>query len=193
MKRDNDEDGRRPAVDKVGGESDRGLLIIDMSFDRVRGSAAVVGAEDLVRFIQGELRYFRERGRPVFFATGLTSRERNTAVDAVIPELTPRSGEIVLTPPTSSAFVGTDLDQLLQKCGVRRLTLVGLETDTAVLRTANDAVAHGYEAVVPEPCVCSHDVVAHHAALHLLRAQRPLRSAAQVSTPNTADSLRQDL
>lgn len=195
MRDDDDTDARRTAVDKVVdvrmGESDRALLILDMGLSRVRGSDAVVGAEHLVRFIQGELRYFRERGRFVVFANGSVD---NLGADVVIPELTPRSDEIRLSLSAPSAFFGTDLDRLLQKHGVRRLTLVGVETHTAVLLTGGDALARGYEVVVPEPCVCANDVVAHDTALRLLRTSSPRRSTAQVSAarPATDTTMRHD-
>lgn len=145
------------------GESDRALVVLDMTLDRFHGPAAVAGAGAIVRFVQGELRYFRERGRPVVFACG-------DATDTlVIQEMTPRSDEIVFKKPGPSAFFGTSLDTALRSQGVRRVTLVGLETHTAVLLTAADAMARGYEVVVPDPCVCAHDPEAHRAALALLR------------------------
>ena len=82
------------------GESDRALLVLDMTLDRFRGSAALEGATGIVRFVQGELRYFRERGRMVVFAHDETS-------SVVIQELTPRSDERVLKKPAPSAFFAT--------------------------------------------------------------------------------------
>jgi nicotinamidase-related amidase len=142
-------------------ESDRALLVLDMTISRVSGPHAVAGASAIVRFVQGELRYFRERGRPVVFACG--------GADQVILELTPRSDEVVLRTSAPSAFFGTGLDAALSAKGVRRLTLVGLETHTSVLLTAADALARGYQVVVPDPCVCAQSTEAHAAALLLLR------------------------
>ncbi len=145
----------------VRDESDRALLVLDMTISRVSGPHAVVGAGAIVRFVHGELRYFRERGRPVVFACG--------GADQVILELTPRSDELVLRTSAPSAFFGTSLDATLGAKGVRRLTLVGLETHTSVLLTAADALARGYQVVVPDPCVCAQSTEAHAAALLLLR------------------------
>lgn len=144
-------------------ESDRALVVLDMTLDRFHGPAAVAGAAAIVRFVQGELRYFRERGRPVVFASG------GGPQSLIIQELTPRSDEVVFKKPGPSAFYGTSLDTALQALGVRRVTLVGLETHTAVLLTAADAMARGYEVVVPDPCVCAGDPDAHAAAIALLR------------------------
>ncbi len=148
------------------GESDRALVVLDMTIDRFRGPTSIDGAGGIVRFVQGELRYFRERGRVVVFA-------HDEDASSVIQELTPRSDERVLKKPAPSAFYGTDLELLLQKKHIRRLTLVGLETHTAILLTAADALARGYEVVVPDPCVMARDKGAHDVALRLLREQWP--------------------
>lgn len=154
-------------ADALGpGESDRALLVLDMTLDRFRGARSIDGAGGIVRFVQGELRYFRERGRVVVFA-------HDEDAGSVIQELTPRSDERVLKKPAPSAFYGTDLELQLQKKHIRRLTLVGLETHTAILLTAADALSRGYEVVVPDPCVMARDASAHDAALRLLREQWP--------------------
>ncbi|MDP2340134.1 MAG: isochorismatase family cysteine hydrolase [Deltaproteobacteria bacterium] len=162
-----DDESSVPAGGRTSsGESDRALIVLDMTLDRFRGSGALDGAAGIVRFVQGELRYFRERGRTVVFANDETS-------SVVIQELTPRSDEGVLKKPSPSAFFATELDALLQRRRIRRVTLVGLETHTAVLLTAADALARGYEVVVPDPCVFARDVVAHTSALALLRDHWP--------------------
>jgi nicotinamidase-related amidase len=138
-------------------------LILDMVAERVD---AVPGAAGIVRYVQGELRYFRERGRPVIFAC--------TAPDLsepphVIQELTPRSDERVMWKGAPSAFFDTDLGDTLKELSVRRLTIVGLETHTSVLLTAADAVARGFQVVVPDPCVCATNSDDHRFALRQIR------------------------
>ena len=150
------------------GESDRALVLLDLTLNHFRGPEAVGDAGKIVRFVQGELRYFRERGRLVVFA-----HQDDADGAVVIQELTPRSDELVLQKRAPSAFFGTELDTVLRRQRVRRLTLVGLETHTSVLLTAADAMSHGYEVVVPEPCVCARDPDAHDAALRLLRTYWP--------------------
>lgn len=147
-------------------ESDRALLILDMVTDRVSGPRAVPGAAQIVRYVQGELRYFRERGRPVIFAC--------TAPDLadppqIIQELTPRADERVMWKSAPSAFFDTDLGDTLRDLQVRRVTLVGLETHTSVLLTAADAVARGFQVVVPDPCVCASSSEDHSFALRQIR------------------------
>jgi nicotinamidase-related amidase len=151
-------------------ESDRALLILDMTVDLVTGEHAVAGAQGIVRYVAGELRYFRERGRLVVFA--LTTQDFTNAPE-ILPELTPRSDERVLLKTAPSAFFDTDLGDTLHKQRVRRLTLVGLETNTSVLLTAADAVARGFQVVVPDPCVCSKNPDDHRFALRQIREVWP--------------------
>jgi nicotinamidase/pyrazinamidase len=151
-------------------ESDRALLVVDMTVDHVQGPHAVPGALALVRFIQGELRYFRERGRPVIFACTAADLE---SPPQVIQELTPRTDERVIYKPHPSAFDDTDLLEILEKAQVRRLTLVGVESATSILLTAADAMAKGVHVVVPDPCVASRDDDEHRLALRLIREVWP--------------------
>lgn len=144
-----------------GGSSDRALIVLDMSPAMLE---KVPASRDLIRYIRGELRYFRERGRPVFFAVSDAGGRR----PAVVPELTPRTGELVLHKPTPSAFWDTGLDARLPDT-VRRLTLVGLTTPTSVLLTAGDAFARGYQVVVPEPCAAAENPEDHEFAMRLIR------------------------
>lgn len=151
-------------------ESDRALIILDMIEDRFSGPQAVPQAEQIVRYVQGELRYFRERGRPVFFAC---TAPVGAPTPQVIQELTPRSDERILMKTTPSAFYNTELGDQLKALKVRRLTLVGLETHTSVLWTAADAVARGYQVVVPDPCVCAATLDDHAFALRQIREVWP--------------------
>src|SRR5688572_9781165 len=141
-----------------------------MTADLVAGEHAVFGAPNIVRYVQGELRYFRERGRPIVFA--LTTTDFTNAPE-ILPELTPRSDERVLLKTAPSAFFDTDLGDSLQQQRVRRLTIVGLETHTSVLLTAADAVARGFQVVVPDPCVCAANPDDHRFALRQIREVWP--------------------
>jgi nicotinamidase-related amidase len=151
-------------------ESDRALLILDTTVDRVSGPKAVPGAAHIIRYVQGELRYFRERGRPVIFACTAPDL---TEPPQIIQELTPRADERIMWKSAPSAFFDTDLGETLQDLKVRRLTLVGVETNTSVLFTAADAVARGFQVVVPDPCVCASTQEDHSFALRQIREVWP--------------------
>jgi nicotinamidase-related amidase len=152
-----------PAASPAHKPSDRALLVLDMHDAWVQGPSAIPGADELLPYIKGELTYFRERSRPVFFAVQ-TSEE-----SPLVRELTPRPREVVLERDAPSAFYGTDLEAQLKEANVARLTLVGLETCTSVLLTAADALARGFRVTVPDPCVAARNPDDHRAALRLIR------------------------
>jgi nicotinamidase-related amidase len=67
---------------------------------------------------------------------------------AVIDDLQPKPGDLVLDKRFYSAFTETDFDQILHAHDVGRLVLVGQHTDCCVRHTSYDAFARGYELVV---------------------------------------------
>ncbi len=52
-----------------------------------------------------------------------------------------------------SAFSGTGLADILRAQGVKRLVVAGLATDYCVLSTVRDALAEGFDVVVPEDAI----------------------------------------
>ena len=60
-----------------------------------------------------------------------------------------RPAEIHLPKRRYSAFFATDLDVLLREHRVDTLVIAGVKTNVCVRATIQDAVAHGYQVVVP--------------------------------------------
>jgi nicotinamidase-related amidase len=163
----------------------RALLVLDLTRDRVAADGAwpVAKAATLTRFVEGELAYFRERGRPVVHCVTLFETGRDPA-QAGVPQynvrgtpgasfadlFAPRPGEIVLEKRADSAFFGTTLWEQLIDFGVDQITVAGLETHTSVLATALDATARGLRVSVPDTCVTANDRALHEAALRLIQA-----------------------
>ena len=67
---------------------------------------------------------------------------------ASLPELAPIEGEPVVTKTTASAFMSSDLDDVLRRLGARALLVVGVSTNTCVESTARDAADLGYGTVL---------------------------------------------
>lgn len=165
---------------------ERALVVIDMVPALVYegGPRAVPGAAELIRYIQGELRYFRERDRCVVFAVRRPAEGEEPA--SVIADLTPRSRELILSTSAPSAFFGTPLEEHLRARGAGRVTLVGVGTATSVLLTAADAYARGFGVSVPDPCVVDPNPEDHRFALHLIRdvwAPKSPGEAQEVTSP----------
>jgi nicotinamidase-related amidase len=86
----------------------------------------------------------------------------------VIPELAPRTGEIVSPKRTYGAFDFTGLDEELRRRGVDQLVLCGQHTHICVRHTSYGALIRGYEIVVPRDAVCAFAGVDEEAALQYL-------------------------
>lgn len=72
----------------------------------------------------------------------------------VISELSEES-DILLEKPKDSGFFETNLDELLKSLKVKKVVLLGMQTQICIQTTAADAHFRGYEVIVPRDCVCS--------------------------------------
>ena len=81
--------------------------------------------------------------------------------DRVVPAL----GEYVLTKRHSSAFIGTEFQQILQTMGVDTVISVGCSTSGCVRQTAVDANAYGFRSIVVSDAVGDRSLVQHEANL----------------------------
>lgn len=66
-----------------------------------------------------------------------------------------RTGEIVVPKRRYSAFFATDLALLLHEHHIKRLMVVGVKTNVCIRATIQDAFAHGFEPVLPQPATNS--------------------------------------
>ena len=82
----------------------------------------------------------------------------------IVPELALCGGRTI-TKQHFSAFLGTELDELLHELKVDTLVVCGVCTDICVLHTVADARNRGYAVEVPANCVASFDNKNHTFAL----------------------------
>src|SRR5207245_4150001 len=68
----------------------------------------------------------------------------------IVDALTPHPGELVITKPRYSGFVGTPLDAELRSRGIRTLLMAGIASNVCVESTLRDAYFHEYWPVVIE-------------------------------------------
>lgn len=161
-----------------------GLLIVDF----VNGFAdpARFGGGNIAEAIVATvpiLSLFRERGLPVahtriVFAddgsdANLFSRkvpnllkltEHNRA-SAIVEELTPRSGELIIRKTQPSGFAGTGLSAWFAERGVRTIVICGCVTSGCVRASVVDAMQAGFLPVVPIDCVGDRALGPHEANL----------------------------
>ncbi|SDT54040.1 cysteine hydrolase [Actinoplanes derwentensis] len=170
------------------------LLIIDMQNDTVHadgayasfGAAAHAAAQNVIANAGTLLDAARTAGVPVFHSrivvhpvAGLGGANapifRMLAPDtfkvgswgaAIVDELTPREGEIVLDRIRMNAFGGTSLDIMLRNLGVTKLVIAGAWTNMAVEHSVREAADHGYEVIVVSDATSSLSEEWQHAALN---------------------------
>ena len=70
----------------------------------------------------------------------------------VLPQLTPRSGDIVVAKRRYSGFYETNLDSILRARSIRQLIVTGCTTSICVESTVRDAMFRDYQCVVLEDC-----------------------------------------
>ena len=77
----------------------------------------------------------------------------------------PGAGEPEITKHRYSAFVGTPLEAMLRKRGIKTLVLTGVATNICVDSTMRDGFLRDYYVAVPQDCVGSANAVLHEATL----------------------------
>jgi len=83
----------------------------------------------------------------------------------------PLKDEIVVTKHRGSAFIGTDLDQILRSNGIKTVVIVGEQTPGCVEATYRDAAYFDYYSVLVEDCVAARDPALHEASIMIQKSR----------------------
>jgi maleamate amidohydrolase len=161
-----------------------GLLIVD--FVNGFADSEVFGGGNIEPAIERTiplLAHARERGWPVahtriVFADddadeniftlkvpGLLTLKEHTHNSAIVPQLTPREGELVVRKTVPSAFFGTSLAAWLAQRGVQTLVVAGAVTSGCVRSSVVDAMQYGFRPFVLSDCVGDRAIAPHDANL----------------------------
>jgi nicotinamidase-related amidase len=81
--------------------------------------------------------------------------------DAIVPELTPEPGDLVLAKPMWDPFIGTSLDYDLRQHGVTQVYVTGLMTSIGVESAARSGWNLGYNMVFITDAMTDFDEAAH--------------------------------
>jgi len=84
---------------------------------------------------------------------------------AILDELAPREGELVVNKTSRGAFNSTAIDQTLRNFGCKSLIVVGVSTSSCVETTARDSADRGYNTVIVEDATAELDKASHDASL----------------------------
>lgn len=90
---------------------------------------------------------------------------RGTIEHAVIAELEPRPGELVIDKNTSGAFNSTGIDAYLRNLGIETLVVGGMATEMCVETTARDAADRGWNVILVEDACLTFRPEDHRASL----------------------------
>lgn len=96
---------------------------------------------------------------------GMLTLKENLACSAIVPELTPMEGELIVRKTVPSAFFGTTLAAWLTQGGVQTLVVAGAVTSGCVRASVVDAMSHGFRPVVASDCVGDRAMGPHDANL----------------------------
>lgn len=89
----------------------------------------------------------------------------------IIPELSPRAGELVIDKPGKGAFYATDLHTLLQADGITHLIFMGVTTEVCVQTSMREANDRGYDCLLLTDCTESYFPEFKAAAVAMTHAQ----------------------
>ncbi|MEO0986497.1 MAG: isochorismatase family cysteine hydrolase [Cyanobacteria bacterium J06639_14] len=91
--------------------------------------------------------------------------------NSIIPELAPKSDEVVIAKPGKGAFYATDLQTTLQTHKITHLIFAGVTTEVCVQTTMREANDRGYECLLVEDATASYYPEFKQSTLAMIRAQ----------------------
>lgn len=90
---------------------------------------------------------------------------------AIVPELAPVDGEVVIDKPGKGAFYATPLGDVLAARGITQLVVMGVTTEVCVQTTMREANDRGYDCLLLEDGTESYFPAFKAATLEMVRAQ----------------------
>lgn len=90
---------------------------------------------------------------------------------AIVAELAPLEGEVIIDKPGKGAFYQTQLEEILERLGIESLVVAGVTTHVCVHTTVREANDRGYECLVLEDGTAAFDPADQIAALQMIRQQ----------------------
>lgn len=98
----------------------------------------------------------------------------------ILPELTPKDGDLVVTHQRVGGFSASQLDTLLRNRGVNTVLFTGVATNVAVEGTARQASDLGYRTVIIADACSAADPAIHDASIASLGLLAEIASSAEV-------------
>jgi len=169
---------------RIGFGRKSALLVVDFvvgfNDEKLFGGGNIDAA---VKRTAGLLEFFRKQRLPVAFtrvvyaddgadagvfcmkAPSLRTLTENHPASQVVPELKPRSGELVLKKTQPSAFFGTGLAMWLVQQSADTVVVAGCTTSGCVRASVVDAMSYNFRPIVARDCVGDRAIGPHEANL----------------------------
>jgi len=147
------------------------LLVIDAQVGMFTPPYAVYQADEVLNTIKILIKRARQMDIPVVYvqhngATG-SLEEPGTPTWEIHGEIAPKSGDVVVQKHKPDAFFETILQDELAARGIKRLVIVGMQSDMCVDATCREAKTRDYDVVLVEDAHSTdtpdaEKVIAHH-------------------------------
>lgn len=129
--------------------ADTALLVIDVQSGLME---EVYHPDERLDTIKGLLERARSSDTPVIYVQhngpAGDSLEAGTPGWQIHPAVAPRAGEAIVRKDSPDAFHATNLQEELAQRGIKRLVIVGAQTEVCVESTTRRAVSQGYDVLL---------------------------------------------
>ncbi len=144
---------------------DAALIVIDIqAFYFPEGMVPLVGPEAAASQAAKVIDAFRAAGRPVIHVQHLPKDVDVPDPIGIQPqyrihsEVLPGPGEVVIGKHHANSFRDTDLLAILQKLGIKKLVVAGMQTHMCVEAAVRAAADHGFEVTVVHDACATRDL-----------------------------------
>ena len=108
------------------------------------------------------LNFWRQNNLPIFHIQHCSTNPDSKFAEGNIGNefqdiIKPNDGEQIIKKNVHSAFIGTDLEQQLDKSNIKKLIIVGLTTDHCISTTVRMAGDYGYDTFVVSDATATFD------------------------------------
>jgi nicotinamidase-related amidase len=150
---------------------DTALVIIDVQMGMFDEDEPVHNGEQLLQTLSGLIDKARQANVPVVYIQHNNSQfVKGGPAWPIHPSIAPLAGELVVQKRTPDSFHETSLRDELEKMGIKKLVIGGIQTEYCVDTTSRRAKSLGYDVTLVEnghstwdnKHITAEQVIAHH-------------------------------